>query len=303
MTTETILQAIRRIEAHSRRDPGKRGLAEHAPRDLLAPAAEALIDARRTIVVTGFPVRPGPVGETDGPPGALALADALRQLGGEVILLTDACSAPLIAAGRRAGAGAIPVELLAAPQSAADAAIDRLLAEFAPTHAVAVERPGNAADGHRYSMRGEILDAIAPSADRIFAPPGARRHATLAIGDGGNELGFGALRQSLAHRIERGATIFSATPADHALPAGISNWGAYALAAALSLLARRRLIRPPAEERRILEAIVAAGALDGRTKRPALSVDGLAWDEYAETLEAIFGEVCAGVECRGKGET
>jgi hypothetical protein len=260
---------------------------------LLAPAAEALVAAEQVIIVTGFCVQSRRVGETDGLPGALALASALRSLEREVVFLTDGFSAPLLAAGMKVDGSGTPVHLLRQPQEDADAAIDALLASFAPTHVVAIERPGNAADGHRYSMRGEILDDLVVSADRLFAPPGKRGYTTLAVGDGGNELGLGGLRQTLGDYVEHGKTIFCATPADHVIPAGVSNWGAYALAAALSLLTGRMLIRAPAHERSVLAAMVAAGAVDGCTQRCALSVDGLAWDDYASVLEAIYRETLA----------
>jgi hypothetical protein len=299
MFTERLKETLDRIERHSRRDPGARGLAAHAPPGCLAPAAEALAAAARVIVVTGFCVRSRRIGETDGLSGALALASALHSLEKKVVFLTDEFSAPLLAAGMKVDGGKTPVHLLGQSQEDADAVIDALLASFAPTHAVAIERPGNAADGHRYSMRGEMLDDLVVSADRLFAPPGKRGYTTLAIGDGGNELGLGGLRQALGGCVEHGETIFCATPADHAIPAGVSNWGAYALAATLSLLAGRLLIRAPTHERSVLAAMVAAGAVDGRTQRCAISVDGLAWDDYASVPEAIYRETVAGLAIEG----
>jgi hypothetical protein len=295
MLTERLQETLDRIERHSRRDPGARGLAAHAPLRLLAPAAEALAMAERVVIVTGFCVRACRIGETDGLSGALALAGALRLQGKDVVLLTDGFSAPLLAAGMMADGSETPVHLLGQSQEDADIAIDVLLASFAPTHVMAIERPGNAADGHRYSMRGEILDDLVVSADRIFVPPGKRGYATLAVGDGGNELGLGNLRQTLGGYVEHGETIFCATPADYPIPAGVSNWGAYALAAALSLLAGRLLIRAPAHERPVLAAMVAAGAVDGCTQQRALSVDGLAWDDYASVPEAIYRETLTGL--------
>jgi len=285
--------AIQHIETLTRRDPGGRGLAAHAEKHLLAPAARELFRCERAVIVTGFCIRATMSGETDGPPGALALANALRQLGKDVVLLTDEFSAPLLAAGSDVYGSEIPVALLGLPQERADDAIDTLLASFAPTHVVAIERPGNAADGHRYSMRGEMLDDLVASADRLLAPPGERKYTTLAVGDGGNELGLGGLRDALSDRIDHGPTIFCATAADYVVPAGISNWGAYALAAALSLIAGKLLIRAPEHERAVLAAMVAAGAVDGCTKQRALSVDGLAWDDYASTLDDIYCETCA----------
>jgi hypothetical protein len=289
-----LIESFRRIERISRGDPGGRGLSAHAPSGLLAPAARALAAAERVLIVTGFCIRSEKIGETDGPPGALSLADALRQSGKEVLLLTDGFSARLLAAGLAVYRGALPIVLLAQAQKEADATIDALLASFAPTHVVAVERPGRAADGHRYSMRGEILDELVPAADRLFTFAG-RAHTTLGIGDGGNELGLGGLRDTLRRYIDLGETSCCATAADHAIPAGISNWGAYALAAALSLLAGKPLIRDPGHERAVLAAMVEAGAVDGCTRRRALSVDGLAWDEYARALDGIFRATCAGL--------
>ncbi|GHU17948.1 hypothetical protein FACS189475_02610 [Betaproteobacteria bacterium] len=299
MDTKRFQEATLQIEQYSRRDPGGRGFTPHAPPGLLAPAAEALATGKRVIVVTGFCIRSQLIGETDGPPGALALARALRLLGMEVALLTDRHSAPLLAAGLKDDENdtpEVPVFLLGEAQENADAAIDSLLASFAPSHVVAIERPGNAADGHRYSMRKELLDDLVASADRLLSPPGKRSYTTLAIGDGGNELGLGSLRGALSGQVEHGETIFSATAADHVIPAGISNWGAYALAASLSLLAGRLLIRAPQHERSVLAAMVAAGAVDGCTKQCDLSVDGVAWDDYASTLDAIYRETRTGLD-------
>lgn len=282
------------IEALTRRDPGGRGLASHAPQGTLWPAARELARSERVLIVTGFCIRAAMIGETDGPPGALSLASALERLGKGVRLVTDDFSAALLEAGGTVAGDVLPIDRINLPQNAADTAIDRLVAEFGPTHVVAIERPGNARDGHRYSMRGEILDDLIPAADRLFTPPLSGGYKTIAVGDGGNELGLGGLRSLLKERVEFGETIFSTATADHVVPAGISNWGGYAIAAALSVIERRLLIRPPEQERRVLEAMVAAGAVDGCTRRRELSVDGLAWEDYARTLADIYA---ATVDC------
>jgi hypothetical protein len=228
------------------------------------------------------------IGENDGLSGTLALAEALRQRGKEVVLLTDRHSRDLLSAGAAVFASPFPTITLNLPQPEADRAIDDLLASFSPTHVVAIERPGSAADGHRYSMRGEMLDDLVPAADRLLEPPYPRAFRTIAIGDGGNELGLGSLRSALKSRVTHGELIFCATPADYVITAGISNWGAFALVAALSLLADRLLMRPPEHELAVLEALLAAGAVDGCTKEAALSVDGLAWNDYGSTVADIY---------------
>ena len=291
MSSSTIKPSIGRIEMLARRDPGARGLASHADTHDLCDAASELLRGERIVIVTGFCIRAAMIGETDGPPGALAIADALRQLGKEVVLVSDAHSKGLLDAGAAVYGTAFRTLVLDVKQGIADRQIDELLADFKPTQVLAIERPGSAIDGHRYSMRDESLDDLVPAADRLLAPGAPYR--TIAIGDGGNELGMGSLRTALMARINHGELIFCATRADHVIAAGISNWGGSALVAALSLLSGRALLRGPEHERAVLRAIIAAGAVDGCTRKNELSVDGLAWDDYAQTLADIDREARA----------
>ena len=288
MNKENLAQAIARIEMLARHDPGSRGLASFAPTGELLPAAAELLRGKRIIIVTGFCIRAALIGESDGPPGALAIADALRQLGKDVVLVTDQYSSGLLAAGAALFGAPFTIVDLELPQPVANQQIDELVAAFKPTQVLAIERPGNAPDGHRYSMRGEILDDLVPAADRLLTPQPARK--TIAIGDGGNELGLGRLRDSIKSRVAHGELIFCATPADYVIPAGISNWGAYALVATLSLLAGQLLLQPPEHERTVLQALLAAGAVDGCTRKNELSVDGLAWEDYAKVIADIYQE-------------
>ena len=281
-------ETIRQFELLARHDPGGRGLASSDAESHLFSAAANLLDAERVILVTGFCIRAAMIGETDGPSGTLAVAHALRQLGKEVVLVSDKFSDGLLEAGARVLGAPYPITVLSPVQEESDRAIDELLASFAPTQVVAIERPGSAIDGHRYSMRGEILDELVPSADRLLAPPGTRNYATIAVGDGGNELGMGHLRDSLMDRINLGELIFCDTEADHVIPAGISNWGAYALAASLAVLSGKPILIKPEDELAVLEAQVAVGAVDGCTRKNEVSVDGVPIADYLKTVSAIY---------------
>lgn len=233
------------------------------------------------------------IGENDGPPGALAVADALGQLGKEVVFVSDRFSVDLLNAGAKIYGKEPVIVVLDPDQTVADRQIADLLQKFRPTQVVAIERPGSALDGHRYSMRGEILDDLVPAADALLRSNAVPRIETIAIGDGGNELGLGALRAGHMHRVAHGEKIFCATAADRVIAAGISNWGAHALVGALSVLSGRLLMRPPSHERQVLEQLQAVGAVDGCSRRPDLSVDGIAWDAYCPTLTEIY-QVAAG---------
>ena len=281
-------ETIRQFELLARHDPGGRGLASSDAESHLYSAAANLLDAERVILVTGFCIRAAMIGETDGPSGTLAVAHALRQLGKEVVLVSDKFSDGLLEAGAKVLGAPYPITVLSPVQEESDRAIDELLASFAPTQVVAIERPGSAIDGHRYSMRGEILDELVPSADRLLAPPGTRNYATIAVGDGGNELGMGHLRDSLMDRINLGELIFCDTEADHVIPAGISNWGAYALAASLAVLSGTPILIRPEDELAVLEAQVAVGAVDGCTRKNEVSVDGVPIGDYLQTVSAIY---------------
>jgi hypothetical protein len=115
---------------------------------------------------------------------------------------------------------------------------------------------------------------------------------TIGVGDGGNEIGMGKVPWDVIRRnIPRGAVIACRVATDHLLVAGVSNWGAYALAAGVALL---RGVTPPAEwsdldlEREILETMVEQGPLvDGVSGTFSASVDGLAFEEYAAPLSRI----------------
>ena len=281
-------ETIRQFELLARHDPGGRGLASSDAESHLYSAAANLLDAERVILVTGFCIRAAMIGETDGPSGTLAVAHALRQLGKEVVLVSDKFSDGLLEAGAKVLGAPYPITVLSPVQEESDRAIDALLASFAPTQVVALERPGSAIDGHRYSMRGEILDELVPSADRLLTPPGERSYATIAVGDGGNELGMGHLRDSLMDRINLGELIFCDTEADHVIPAGISNWGAYALAASLAVLSGKPILIKPEDELAVLEAQVAVGAVDGCTRKNEVSVDGVPIADYLKTVSAIY---------------
>ncbi len=300
---------ILRLEAAARRDPGNRGLASSAPMGLLEPAAQALVTARRVIIVTGFCVRSALRGESDGPPGATALAAAFSTLGAETLILSDRYSGALVAAACAAreescrkqpgilasradlGARHDHIKILPEGEDEAREACALLAAQFKPDLVLAVERPGSAADGHRYSMRGAVLDDIAPPSDALFPPAALRGWMTAAIGDGGNELGMGSLQKSCSAAVPLGDRIFCAAAADYPIAAGISNWGAYALAGALSIQSGWPLIASMDTELAVLRAVYEAGAVDGSSGESSLSVDGLSADDYGRVLQEMYGIV------------
>ncbi len=248
-------------------DPGDRGIAPIFRPGAAAGAARALRRARRVLIVTGFCVEPGKA-ETDGPPGAAALGRALRALGARVRWVTDRPVVPLLAAALSILDEAPDiVEYADAPEAARG-----LLAVERPTHLVAIERPGRNRAGDYVNMRGESVAALNLPLDELFLT--RSRAVTVGVGDGGNEVGMGAIRARLLRSGGPMARVASIVPTDHLVVAGVSNWGAYGIVAALARLARRPLMHSPGQERRMIEACVAAGAVDGVTRLREATVDG-----------------------------
>lgn len=253
-------------------DPGGRGIGALVRPDHLRKAAVSLRQAGHVVIVSGFAVAPSGRGETDGPPGALALGNALSSLGARVTYLTDTPNAPLFEA-----LGARPLRVVAV----ADVGDDEqgwargLVSELAPTHLVAVERVGRSGDGVCRDMRGEAVSSLAVSFDALFNEASDRGLATVGIGDGGNEIGMGLVRAQVGASARHGEAIACVTVTEHLIVAGVSNWGAWGVVGALSILSGRDLLPSVDQVGSEIETLVNAGAVDGVTLVQEVSVDGL----------------------------
>ena len=235
-------------------------------------AAEQLRNVTGKVIIgTGFPVTG--TFETDGPVGAIALYQVLGGLGAEPLL---ACGPPLSESLKED----FHVLLLTArdlDSAAQDAR--RQLAELQPAVVVSIERPGLAADGRYYNMRGEdISDSAA-----IFDPFMAQANCpTIAIGDGGNEIGMGNIADTIAS-LDINASV---TGCDELLVADVSNWGAYGLIALLSVWAGKDLLAGISPVN-ILDYLSARGSVDGVTRENTLTEDGLEAEEGLRLIREL----------------
>ena len=269
-------------------DPGCRDIAAFSTPGAAVKAARALRGARRVVIVTGFTVEPG-MPETDGPPGAAVLGCALRRLGARVTYVTDESNVPLVAAALKTLDE--PSDVVVYPGG--PDGTRSLVASAAPTHLVAIERPGRNRDGDYLNMRGDSVAAWNAPIDELFVrggstrPRGVRRPVTVGIGDLGNEIGMGAVRAKIVRIDPRRARIATVVSVDHLVVAGVSNWGAYGVVAALGRLTGNDLLHTPELERRLIAACVAAGACDGVTRRREPTVDSLGADTHAGLVDLL----------------
>src|SRR6516225_11166493 len=265
-----------------------------AARGGLWGAASALVNARssRVGLITGFYVPQGtpPAAETDGPLGAALLAKALASVGIPCRLATDEpCRGACAAALARAGAPEVVIAIVAV-----GAPLDPLIEAWRRagiTHAISIERCGRSADGAPRNMRAQDIGSYTAPLDDLFV---AGPWETIAVGDGGNEIGMGAISRSLIARcVTHGETIACVTPAQHLIVAGVSNWGAYALIGALAALRddwHRPLLGCLDEtlHRAVLEAMIEHGpAVDGVSRLRALTVDNLDIATHNRVLRMI----------------
>ena len=298
---------------------------------LAAAAADLAQNAKNVAIVTGFfiPHAQPACAETDGPPGSLFLAHCLRVLGVDAVVVTDSPCAPALRAAA-AGIG-FPIErVIIAPLKAETWCDEFLQSEFARglTHLIAVERVGpchtpesvgrgewgvgsdknsalaaflaDVGPGHHnrcHNMRGVCIDAHTAPLHLLFERlpqfhPTAR---TMGVGDGGNEIGMGAIPWAELRRRLTGdyvGRVPCRIACDFNIVAGTSNWGAMALAAGICLLRERLdILQPWTRERHHewLQHLVENGpAVDGVTGRRETTVDGLPFLTYIQPWEGIL---------------
>lgn len=254
-----------------------RRVASLCRKEDLVRAAETLERARKVFLVTGFFVPAVNAPETDGPPGAVVLARALGHLGKAARTITDPPNLKALEA-------CCSVTGIEAPLSAASG--EEVLSR-GPDALVFVERLGAAGDGRYYNMRGEDITAWTAPLDRAAELALEKGIPVIAIGDGGNEAGMGCFQGDLEKLLPSFAACLCRVKADVAFPVDVSNWGAYALAAMLSVRAGRWLGHEPGEERAMLGAMAESGAVDGVSCQGSPSVDGMSADVHAAVVKRI----------------
>ena len=282
---------------------------------------EALGEGGTALFLTGFVVPPWGVGETDGLIGTVVLGRALeRAFSSRVVVVSEQEILPALEAGFReagllvyrelgqAGAGR-SVCLLPFPKDATAAAAEaaRLADEIAPATCIAIERPGRNAAGHyHYALGRNVSEWIAPL-DLLYEQVAARGTPTIAVGDFGNELGMGAIADVVAAETPAGADcgcpchggIACPIPADVTIACSVSDWGAYAIAAALSYLTRNpSVLTTPEEYRATLRATVRGGCIDGASHYAIPVIDGIG----EETNVALVGLLHDAVSYPAAGE-
>jgi D-glutamate cyclase len=303
-------------------------------------ACKSLSRRKRPVVgiVTGFyiPHATPPAAETDGPLGALFLARALVPLGAKVVFITDPFCVEALTAGLSACDLEKQVRIVdLAPESPGVAREDycRALARSAGplTHLIALERVGPSHSlASMNAQREATADTVMAFRQEVTEEERDRCHSmrgvditshmrpahlpfewrsgwkqpprTIGIGDGGNEIGMGKLPwRVIRDNIPRGGLVACRVATEQLIVCGVSNWGAYGLAAGVLHLRGAEVpagLFDPRREQELLELMVEKGPLvDGVTGRQEATVDGLSFDRYAGILPRLG--VLAGEDSSG----
>lgn len=278
---------------------------------LTLAAAELIVERTHpcdpVFIATGWPDRPHitpAIAETDGPPGAAALARAVhRGLTAVPIILIEenlvsSMAKVIEASGLRvlspeqaiqASSSSAPIHAAAVlgfptDSDAAKARAAELLELYRPSAVISIEKGGMNKQGRVHTSRGHDTTEHMAKVDFLVLEAKARGIATIGIGDGGNEIGMGVIQDAIARTLPFGEQclcgcgggIAPSTLTDVLVTASISNWGAYGVAACLAaILGRPEVFHDAEVEERILLAAAASSFIDGISGYVEPSADGL----------------------------
>lgn len=268
----------------------------------------AVTPGSTVLLVTGFPVRPwvSPgIGESDGPPGAAALAWTLAQtLRCAPVVVTSepllgqamgACTAVgmrmlTLQQARQAATGPRPLiagsgwAFPAGPHGA-DAAAQAIFAATRPAAIVFVEHPGANAAGVYHNARGQDVSAATAHTAALLALAAQHGILTISMVDNINEVGSHAVSAALPAALAArpctcpcGGSVAAADTSSVVVVGSCANWAAYATARAVSVMTGHAHLRfSRAQDARAVEAVMAGGGIDTVTGTgdPDAGIDGM----------------------------
>ncbi|MEM6659940.1 MAG: glutamate cyclase domain-containing protein [Pseudomonadota bacterium] len=243
------------------------------------------------------------LGENDGPSGAAAVIRALwlARRASSILVIEQTLIPPISATLRACGLAVVDYDTLRQasgdgsmacvtiqPYPVSDdqgrAAASKMLDRFSPDLMISTERVGRNENGIYYNMRGRDYGMGRARIDMLFDVAMARKIPTVAVGDGGNEIGMGLVADAVRHSVPYaapgecacGGGIGAVSGADILMTAAVSNWGCTAICAAMALrTGDARLIHTPQTEARLLEVMTANGLINSADGLIDPHVDGI----------------------------
>jgi hypothetical protein len=231
-------------------------LRDHMAPNFVEEAAQLILaNPGRVLIVTGFYIAVAGAPETDGPPGAVAMGNALRHMGYDVAYVTDSWSKAAVEAV------ADGVEVIEFPitnhfESAQFA--NQLLKDRNPSALISIERAGLVGDGTYRNFRNVDISQYNAKIDHLFD----QHPFSIGIGDGGNEIGMGNFQQIIPG-MEKLPDNPCVTTTTSLIIASTSNWGGYGLVAQWSLLRNENMLPSVKQGYEWVKRCMDAGAVEG----------------------------------------
>lgn len=239
-------------------------------------------------IMTGFVLRPYKKAEMDGIVSAALLCRALViAFGAKPVIVCPEANyeavrqlAPCVGLHLRenmAELREIPVSMgvicFTGDPALAPKQADEIIARDYPTAVISVECPGANDRGVYHNATGLDVTELEAKQDVLFEKLQAMGVLNIAIGDLGNEIGMGAIRDTLeayipyaaknACRCGCGGGIAVRTKADNIITATVSDWGCYAMIAALAYLKENPdIMHTPELEKQTMETACHSGMID-----------------------------------------
>ena len=255
-------------------------------------AAEALCGVVKpgdlVYILVGFVLLPHKVPEMDGSVSAMLLARALvLAFGAKPVLV---CPSDSVEAFKKCAnvvglhcyedldtVRELPLSMGVAAftkdRAAAPAEAKRLVDAYPPAAAISVEACGANEKGVYHNAIGLDVSALEAKSDILWEELCARGVPTVAIGDLGNEIGMGTIAEHIKKYVPFtapgeckcgcGGGILSATKADNIITATCSDWGCYALIAALAYLKKdMNILHHEEMESEVMRVLSRNGMID-----------------------------------------
>ncbi|MGM9628502.1 MAG: DUF4392 domain-containing protein [Faecousia sp.] len=150
---------------------------------------------------------------------------------------------------------------------------EEIIARDNPSAVISVECPGANEKGVYHNATGLDVTELEAKQDVLFEKLQTMGVLNIAIGDLGNEIGMGSIHETLeayipyaaknACRCGCGGGIAVRTKADNIITATVSDWGCYAMIAALAyLMENPDIMHTPELEREAMETACHNGMID-----------------------------------------
>lgn len=242
-------------------------------------AAEKLVKAVKpgeyVCILSGFVLPPWNKAETDGIVSAVLLCRALEKgLGvNPVLVCPEECRKAVQAMSACAGIEPEVVVFTKSTQEAAGQA-DHIIEKYHPAAVISIECPGCNGEGIYHNATGVDVTAMEAKQDVLFEKLQKLGVFNIAIGDLGNEIGMGSVTDAINTYIPKGKIIGVHTRTDNLITAMVSDWGCYAMIAAMAFLLEDPEIM---HTRQLEQQVLTCGSENGLV------------DMYGEAIAAVDG--------------